>query len=453
MIPTISLIVLSYNNWAFTDSCLTTLMRSFDESLLERGIEVIVVDNGSTKETRQSIEEFAKEFAGEFVEESARYATRSGKLSGGASEELAGPHTSGRVQLRMVMLEENLGYPCGINAGLEHCRGSFIGVLNNDLVFPFGWLTSLIQLLETDKLVGFAAPYLSFAPSVQHVDKTLSSLEEMQAFAAEFTTSNAGKLIYTDRVIGACVLFRRDLLETIGGNDFWYGIGNYDDTDWCMRARIAGYKVAVVGRSFVQHIGHASFKLEPALFNSSLKVNAEKFERKWDIPRPAVTADPNILIETANLIKFDRGRHYIPFRIGDYSSAETPLYPRNSQIRRWLLCADWVSEQSSWSNTLLALLLETEQTELSFWVPGTLFDVTLVVSRIQRLVAQSHVNVVTKGISFTIFQDNIPYVDIPRLIASSDAVVQVPRDFVNGYFLRLAGQIGVGVQTVVEPRE
>ena len=123
-------------------------------------------------------------------------------------------------------------------------------------------MTPIVNLLESDLSVGFAAPFLSYAgASVQNVGKTFDTIEEMEAFAAYFTNLNKSHVIYAEQIVGACLIFRRDLLTTIGGNDFWYGIGNFDDVDWCIRARLAGYKIAVVGGSFVHHIGHASFLL------------------------------------------------------------------------------------------------------------------------------------------------------------------------------------------------
>lgn len=127
----------------------------------------------------------------------------------------------------MVLLEVNLGYPSGVNVGLAHCRGEIIGVLNNDLVFPRSWLTALIHTLEADESIGFVAPFLSNAPSIQNTAKKFASFQELQDYSNQFIKSHVGKCIHTYRVLGACLLFRRDLLTTIGGNDFWYGIGNY----------------------------------------------------------------------------------------------------------------------------------------------------------------------------------------------------------------------------------
>jgi GT2 family glycosyltransferase len=413
--PTISLIILSFNNWGFTYPCLTSLIQSFDASLLERGIEIILVDNGSNPETKQEIDAFGRDY------------------------------TDNSVMLRFVMLEENLGYPSGVNIGLEQCRGDFIGVLNNDLVFPRGWLAPLIQILEEDKLVGFAAPYLSYAPSSQNIGKEFSSFAEMQEFAMKFTSANEGKFHHTDRVLGACLVFRRDLLASIGGNDFWYGIGNYDDDDWCLRARIAGYKIVIVGSSFVEHMGHATFRLEPTRFNTSLSANRDKFERKWCLNEGTPPIGTNTRNETLQLTRFERGKHFIPYSVNDFSSMGTPLYKRTANLRRWLLCADWTNPQSQWAANLISLLLHHEKVELFLWIPRNIFDVTTIETELQRMLVASAIHFQSKDITFTLLKNEVPYVDMLRLIGSADAVVNVSVDFVNRYIVRLAEQMGMNV--------
>ncbi|MDB5054730.1 MAG: glycosyl transferase family 2 [Bacilli bacterium] len=412
MHPYISLIILSYNNWHLTNACLNTLCDSFEEPHLDQEIEIIIVDNGSNDETRQAIKEWSKirSFPG--------------------------------IQLRLVMLEENLGYPSGINVGLAHCQGSIIGVLNNDLVFPRGWLSPLVNLLETDKLIGFAAPYLSLAPSIQNLQKNFASFTEMQDFASSFTKANAKKLISTNRIVGACLVFRRDLLHSIGGNDFWYGIGNFDDDDWCMRARIAGYKIVVCGRSFVQHIGHAAFRLEPTRLYSSLAANTDKFERKYQV----LSTEANERNEAIKQTKFDRGKHFIPLQINEYSSKDIPYYNRTSDLRRLLFCVDWTNSESQWTRSLLALLPVSEKIELCFWMPKSLFDVHSINAQIHRAIDPLPINFQAKEITFTTFQDDVPYVDTLRILCSTDAVIKVPNDFVNRYIIRLAQQIGVNIQ-------
>jgi GT2 family glycosyltransferase len=409
MIPYYSLIVLAYNNWEFTKQCLTTLLESLDVVQLAKGVEIIVVDNGSKDETNQQMKRFRSK------------------------------HKNHTAQLRYVRLKENLGYPSGINEGLKESKGEIIGVLNNDLLFPQNWLSPLAGLLESNPQIGFAAPFLSYAGgSIQHVGKTFDTIDEMEEFAAYFTNLNKDHMIYVPQVLGACLLFRRELLMTIGGNDFWYGIGNFDDVDWCIRAAAAGFKIAVVGGSFVHHIGHASFLHEPALFNLSLQINQDKFERKWKIKDNIHTKQSN-----SGKVIFDHNKHYIPIHLMDFNPLNSPCYPRTSTAKRILICADWSHPQSEWPSIIPSLMELNEQIELCCWIPNNLFDLKYLKN--QWLACLSSFNFPSTQCTLRIFQDDMAHTDTLRVLYSTDAVAKISNDFVNRYIVHLAEQIGMKI--------
>ena len=61
------------------------------------------------------------------------------------------------IQIKTIHNDENLGYPVGINCGLEHCKGEIITILNNDLVFPENWFDGLVKTIENDSTIGAVA--------------------------------------------------------------------------------------------------------------------------------------------------------------------------------------------------------------------------------------------------------------------------------------------------------
>lgn len=82
------------------------------------------------------------------------------------------------------------------------------------------------------------APYLSHASgNFQHIQIPYRTFEEREAFAQKFMKENINKIVDTHRVIGACLVFKREVIILIGGNDFWYGLGQFDDDDWCIAQR------------------------------------------------------------------------------------------------------------------------------------------------------------------------------------------------------------------------
>ena len=86
------------------------------------------------------------------------------------------------------------------------------------------------------------------------------------------------------RAVGFCVLIRRALLEAIGGLDPRFGRGNFEDDDYALRARLAGYESWIAGDCFVHHDGGRSFAAAGVDLAASLAANWEIFKAKWGLP-------------------------------------------------------------------------------------------------------------------------------------------------------------------------
>ena len=419
MKPYLSFVVLTHNNWTLTRQAIWTLVDSLNDSITREGVEILIVDNGSTDET---------------VAE--------------ASEIIAKQNFQD-VKVRLVRLEHNMGYPVGINMGLMHTRGDIIGVLNNDLEFPPGWLDPLLEVLEQDKTVGFVAPYLSFAYSIQNVNVSFANSDEMIQFAESFMAESKGKVTYVNRLIGACLLFRRDVLTTIGGNDYWYGIGNYDDDDWCLRANVAGYKVALVGGSFVYHVGHGSFRSGPQQYNDSLASNGKKFETKWNIAERHNPTGQYSRVGVVTHTRFQRAFHFIPTSLTEYSQSKIPILPRTRSGRRTLLICDWTNSQSDWKAELQNLLTEgRDQDEVCLWVPQSHFNLEDMAKEVQQVIARCYNQ---NQLSVNLFTDEVPAVDLFRILRSADMIAEVPNDFVNRFIVYLAQKISLPVSRASSP--
>ena len=77
----------------------------------------------------------------------------------------------------------------------------------------------------------------------------------------------------------------RKVFEEVGYLDENYGIGMFEDDDYCYGAKKAGYQMCIADDAFVHHYGSESFKKiddeeRMKLFNR----NKEYFENKWNTP-------------------------------------------------------------------------------------------------------------------------------------------------------------------------
>jgi len=104
-----SIIVPCFNQRDFTRSCLQSLFR-----YTRAPWELIVVDNGSTDDTKSY---------------------------------LAGVQDATAVPGTLVTNAHNLGFPAAINQGLRLARGEYLVLLNNDVVVTDGWLDQLTALV------------------------------------------------------------------------------------------------------------------------------------------------------------------------------------------------------------------------------------------------------------------------------------------------------------------
>ena len=270
-----SVVVLCHNQLPHTQACLTSLLRWTPWPL-----EVLAVDNGSTDGT------------GEFLRQLARIDPR----------------------VRPLHSPRNLGFAGGNNLALRQAAGDYLVLLNNDTVVTPGWLARLLAA-ATDPAVGMAGPSTNLCAGLQRLPEArYANLDEMVDFARQVSRSRAGELSRVNRLVGFCLLFKRDLLDKIGGLDVRFATGNYEDDDFCLRAALAGSTLLIAHDTFVHHEGGASFGgyQDPA-WRRAMEENRRIFQAKWSVPfNPEGTVyDPAPALRQA----FSPDLHYAPLAL------------------------------------------------------------------------------------------------------------------------------------------
>src|SRR5260221_8752736 len=109
----------------------------------------------------------------------------------------------------------------------------------------------------------------------------------MPAFARKRHEAHRGLSLETPRAVGFCLLLARAVLERIGGLDERYGSGNFEDDDFCIRARIAGFRIRIAQDVFVHHTGSQTFKHSGINYRDAMVRNWELFRKKWQLPSSA----------------------------------------------------------------------------------------------------------------------------------------------------------------------
>lgn len=138
---------------------------------------------------------------------------------------------------------ENGGFPAAVNAGVEAAPGGdpppFVIILNNDVTVHNGGDTTLLAPLS-DPRVAVAGP-------------SGASLNDRWEYDGKGT----------DYIEFHCAAVRRSIWNELGGLDSeTFGMGYGEDSDYCIRARRAGYKLVVTGDACT-HKGGQTFETIP----------------------------------------------------------------------------------------------------------------------------------------------------------------------------------------------
>jgi len=236
----LSIVVLCWNDWKVLKDCLESIYRCTHSIRLE----VIVSDNGSTDD---SIDQVRRNFP----------------------------------LVRVIENNRNLGFAKGNNVGIQAARGQYILILNPDTIIHENSLDRWISFAEQHpKAGGFGLRVLNPDGSYQVSARPFMSIRGewiaalyarplglvSDAFRSDTYVGWHGD---SEREIdwqsGCCVMFRADILKSIGGFDeqFFY---QCEEVDLCLRVRQAGYQILFTPSATITHLGGQSVRKFPIRF-------------------------------------------------------------------------------------------------------------------------------------------------------------------------------------------
>lgn len=184
----------------------------------------------------------------------------------------------------VVHASENKGFAGGVNLGLERAEGHVV-LLNSDTLTPTRWLERLTAALESSEGIGLVGPMTNYSAGPQCISNLkFEAMEEVEKFARELAEKERGNLRDVPKLVGFCMMIHKETREKVGMFDESFGIGNYEDDDYCMRAICAGYRVCMALDSFVFHYGSRTFAgmgVTGEDWQALLDSNERRFLEKW----------------------------------------------------------------------------------------------------------------------------------------------------------------------------
>ncbi len=268
MNPKVAIIILNWNGWEDTIECLESVYR-----VTYPLYDIIVVDNGSKDESIKKIKSYAegkirveskffdfsqdnkpiyvKEYLKDELESSA--STKENILS-----------NVPRKNLILIENDDNYGFAEGNNIGirfaLNKLNSDFVLLLNNDTVVDPQFLNELINVAENDSHIGILGPTVYEYKSPCKIQSAGTKIYQSIGEAIN-RTSRGNKASdepeEVDSVIGCALLARSELFHKIGylNKDYFAYL---EETEWCVRAHKASYRIVYVPKGKIWHKGGAT---------------------------------------------------------------------------------------------------------------------------------------------------------------------------------------------------
>ncbi|WDV45730.1 glycosyltransferase family 2 protein [Clostridiaceae bacterium M8S5] len=242
--PKVSIVIPVYNQIEYTKMCLKSIKRHTDVDY-----EIIVINNGSIDDTEEYLQR--------------------------------------QQNIISIHNKTNLGYPKAINQGIAIARGDYIILLNNDCIVTKEWVKRLIKASNIPR-VGIVGVMSNYAQHPQLIMLLDYDIENIDKITKQIQKKYDNRYFYVTRILGFCMLIKKEVIKKIGGFDDTFGMGFFEDDDFSLRAILSGYKNIIARDVFVYHYGSATFKKENIRRDKLLNENWKVFKRKWGLSNNVV---------------------------------------------------------------------------------------------------------------------------------------------------------------------
>jgi GT2 family glycosyltransferase len=218
----ISVVVVNWNGKKYLETCLGSL---FNQSLNKEEYEVILVDNASTDGSVK------------FVKENFPL-------------------------VRVIELNENVGFSKGNNIGVSNSIGELIAFLNNDTEVNKDWLYELKKAADEHPEASFFASKILFFDKRDIIDSAgdFFSLKGY-GYKRGHGEKDIGQYNKEEIIFGVCgcaCMFRKEVFKELGGFDEDF-FAYCEDVDLNFRCNIRGYKCLYVPTAITYHKLGGSF--------------------------------------------------------------------------------------------------------------------------------------------------------------------------------------------------
>jgi GT2 family glycosyltransferase len=199
----------------------------------------------------------------------------------------------------IIAEKDNIGYARAVNIGIRNAKGNYILITNPDVVYRPGCIKAMVDavtelprcgavgpktwwnkkmtfLLPMSELI---TPYWLFKTEFMRASRTLNDifLKGVARKSSEYWASK--EPVMQEMLPGACIMTTRQVIGKVGGFDEAFTL-YFEDTDWCLRARNAGYRLYMEPRANIIHYYNQSARQERSISQKKFNDSLEKYLRK-----------------------------------------------------------------------------------------------------------------------------------------------------------------------------
>ena len=208
---------------------------------------------------------------------------------------------------KIIRLAQNFGFAKACNIGIKEVKTPYTVLLNNDAIAHQLWLEELVNAMNENRDIGFAASKMIFYYNPDSIDRagdayTRAGAGLLRGRGEPIDNFNEKELIFG--ACGAAAIYRTSMLKKIGLFDENFFL-LYEDVDLSFRAQLQGYRCLYVPKAVVYHMSTQSIG-----YDSDVSVYYGHRNLEWvytqNMPSKLLlrTLLPHILYDFAALLYF-----------------------------------------------------------------------------------------------------------------------------------------------------
>ncbi|MBE6033259.1 MAG: glycosyltransferase [Clostridiales bacterium] len=183
---------------------------------------------------------------------------------------------------KIIKVTKNIGAGTALMEIYRIYQGEYLVSVPNDIVVTKNWLVNIIKCYISDEKVGFAVPISTNVSNLQQVNTIFDNYEQIEQFGEKNNISDPKRWKERLRLINTIWILKREIIDLVGSFDYGF-FHDFNEDDFCIRVRRAGYKLMLCEDSFIHH-DHDFRNMEdknPEEYRKSLEIGRKNYKDKY----------------------------------------------------------------------------------------------------------------------------------------------------------------------------